>query len=251
MFAKKYIQVFLAFALLAGYLGLTPQPAQALTACGTTYTVQSGDTLRKIAAVCGTTVYALRRANPEIGASDLIYVGQALYMPGAILDNGNGYATYIIERGDTFRSIATRFGTTVNGLQTLNSTIANINLIYEGQRITVPYGSTVPPVTPQPPTSSQLYTVTWGDTMNKIAVRFNTTVQVLLQLNPKITNPNWIWVGQQIYVPGDGNQYVVQKGDTMRKIASRFGTSVEALLALNPQVVNANWIYVGQVLRIR
>jgi peptidoglycan endopeptidase LytE len=90
-----------------------------------------------------------------------------------------------------------------------------------------------------------------GDTLRKIATKFGTTVDVLIRLNPQISNPNVIYVGQAISVPSDGATYVVQRGDTLRKIATKFGTTVDNLLRLNPNITNANVIYVGQVLNVR
>lgn len=52
------------------------------------------------------------------------------------------------------------------------------------------------------------YTVVAGDTLSKIARRFNTSVAELLALNPQITNPNSISVGQVINIrrgSGDNN----------------------------------------------
>jgi LysM repeat protein len=78
-------------------------------------------------------------------------------------------------------------------------------------------------------------------------------VNELIRLNPQITNPNVIYVGQAIKVPGTGSAttYTVQRGDTLRIIANKFGTTVDALLALNPKIKNANLIYVGQVITVR
>jgi LysM repeat protein len=112
----------------------------------------------------------------------------------------------------------------------------------------VPSGSGVP--TTPPPASGQVYIVQRGDTLRKIAARFNTTVDAILQVNPKISNPNLIYAGQAINLPAGLSTHVVQKGDTLRIIAARYGTSVEALLKLNPQITNANLIYVGQVIRV-
>ena len=47
---------------------------------------------------------------------------------------------------------------------------------------------------------AEYYTVVRGDTLSKIAKRFGTNVQALLRLNPAITNPNKIYVGQKIRV---------------------------------------------------
>lgn len=45
------------------------------------------------------------------------------------------------------------------------------------------------------------YAVIWGDTLSKIALKFNCTVKDILQNNPKITNPNKIYVGEVISIP--------------------------------------------------
>ena len=44
-------------------------------------------------------------------------------------------------------------------------------------------------------------TVVAGDTLRKIAAKFGTTVDAILKLNPGITNPNVIYVGQAISIP--------------------------------------------------
>jgi peptidoglycan DL-endopeptidase LytE len=50
------------------------------------------------------------------------------------------------------------------------------------------------------PASSSYYTVQRGDTLKKIAVKFNTTLDNLVTINPNITNPNKIYVGQVVRV---------------------------------------------------
>ena len=245
MNAKKYFQLILLVAIIVASFATT-NTAFAASACGTSYYVIRGDTLRKIAAKCDTTVYALRRANPEIGSGDLIYPGQSLLLPGAILYGNNGFNTYIIARGDTLKTLAARFNTTVDYLVNLNPDITNVNVIYEGQRLIVPAGGNPTP----PPTSGHVYTIQKGDTLKKIAVWTNTTVNALLQVNPQIANPNLIYVGQIINLPASVNTYVVQRGDTLKKIASKFFTTIDNLLAYNPNITNADKIYVGQVIKL-
>lgn len=46
----------------------------------------------------------------------------------------------------------------------------------------------------------KFYTVKKGDTLSRIAMRFNTTVDELMKLNPQIKDPNLIYVGQRIRV---------------------------------------------------
>jgi len=248
MNTKKFLQLFVLIAMLLTSLAFTT-PAFAAW-CGTSVTVASGDTLRKIADRCGTTVSALRRANPEIGSGNLIYPGQVLLLPGTILGSDGGYLIYIVARGDTVKGLAARFGSTVDSILASNPEIRNVNLIYEGQRLTI-YVAAPPPNNPPPPPSGQVYYAQRGDTLRKIAARFSTTVNTLLQLNPQISNPNLIYVGQAITVPASASTYTVQRGDTLRIIANKFGTTVDALLALNPNIINPNFIYAGQVIRVR
>lgn len=250
MNTKKFLQLFVLIAMLLTSLAFT-SPAFADTWCGTSVTVQSGDTLRKIADRCGTTVSAIRRANPEIGSGNLIYPGQVLLLPGTILGSDGGYLIYVVSRGDTLKGLAARFGSTVESILASNPEIKSANLIYEGQRLTIYSAGTGNP--PPPPPPGDTYYAQRGDTLRKIAAKFGTTVDALLKLNPKISNPNVIYVGQAITVPGatGSSTYTVQRGDTLRIIANKFGTTVDALLALNPKIKNPNLIYVGQVITVR
>ena len=255
MNTKKLFQLFALLSVLLASFASTSSAfaAPALAGqCGTSVTVVSGDTLRKIADRCGTSVAALRLANPEIGWGNLIYAGQVLLLPGSILYGDNGYDTYLVVRGDTLKSLANRFGTSVDILLSLNKSITNANLIYEGQRLVVPSGRgvPVPPPPTNPPPSGQYYYAQSGDTLRKIATRFNTSVDAILKANPQITNPNLIYVGQAISIPAGVSTYAVQRGDTLRIIANKFGTTVDSLLSLNPNITNVNLIYVGQVLRV-
>jgi LysM repeat protein len=255
MNTKKLFQLFVLLSVLLASFASTSSAFAAPASvgqCGTSVTVVSGDTLRKIANRCGTSVAALRLANPEIGWGNLIYEGQVLLLPGSILYGDNGYDTYLVMRGDTLKSLANRFGTSVDILLSLNKSIVNANLIYEGQHLVVPSGRgvPVPPPPTNPPPSGQYYYAQSGDTLRKIAAKFNTSVDAILKANPQITNPNLIYVGQAISIPAGVSTYAVQRGDTLRIIANRFGTTVESLLSLNPAITNANLIYVGQVIRV-
>ena len=247
---KKLLQSFVLVAMLVAMFASTGSAFAA--GCGTSVTVASGDTLRKIAERCGTTVSAIQRANPEIGTGNLIYPGQVLLLPGTILGTDGGYLIYIVARGDTVKGLAARFGSTVDLIVAHNPDIKNANLIYEGQRLTiyVTVPGNPPPTTP-PPAGGQTYYVQKGDTLRKIASKFSITVDELLKVNTQISNPNLIYVGQSITIPAGVSTYIVQKGDTLRIIANKFGTTVENLLSLNPNIKNANLIYVGQVVNVR
>jgi len=55
-------------------------------------------------------------------------------------------------------------------------------------------------IRPQPPQAIQ-YVVQRGDTLNSIARRHNVTPAEIMSINPQITNPNRISVGQTIWIP--------------------------------------------------
>ncbi len=247
MNAKKFLQLFILAAVLLASFASTS--AAFAAGCGSSVIVQNGDTLLKIANRCGTTVSALKLANPQIGSGNLIYPGQSLLLPGTILGSDGGYFIYIVARGDSLKGLAVRFATTVDALLAANPEITNPNVIYEGQHVKVYDSQTTPP--PPPPPSGQAYYVQRGDTLRKIASKFSTTVDALLRANLQIGNPNVIYVGQAINIPAGVATYVVQRGDTLRIIANKFGTTVDNLLRLNPNIKNANIIYVGQVINVQ
>ena len=141
----------LSLFLLIAILLATAAPAFA----DSTYVVRSGDTLYSIARKFGVTVAAIARAN-NITNTSLIYVGQTLVIPsnasGASSSSGTGSSTsggntgpcpqtYIVQRGETLRRIASKCGTTVAAIVAANG-LGNPNLIYAGQVLTIPNGTT-------------------------------------------------------------------------------------------------------------
>ncbi len=161
-----------------------------------TYVIRFGDTLYSIAIRFNTTVAAIIAANPGINPNNL-QVGQVICIPGAPpVTCPAGTTAYVIVAGDTLYSLAIRFNTTVDELLRANPGI-NPNALFIGQVICVPV------VTPPPttcPTGFTTYTIKSGDTLYSLAIRYNTTVNVLLQANPGIY-PNNLRVGQIICIP--------------------------------------------------
>jgi LysM repeat protein len=96
------------------------------------------------------------------------------------------------------------------------------------------------------------YTVKSGDTLSKIAAAYGVTVQAMASAN-NIANPNLIYVGQILTVPGNspstGTKYTVKSGDTLSKVAVAYGVTVQAIVNAN-SIANPNIIRVGQVLII-
>ena len=112
--------------------------------------------------------------------------------------------TYVVQPGDTLSQIARSFNTSVTAIAVANN-LSNPNLIYAGQTLVIPTagGQPPPPPTVTPPIEGGgTYVVQPGDTLSKIAVQFGTTVQELAVLNG-ISNPNLIYAGQSLLIPGD------------------------------------------------
>ncbi len=108
-------------------------------------------------------------------------------------------------------------------------------------------------------------TVRPGDTLSAIARRYDTTVTALAAANG-ITNPNQIFAGATIVVPGPPGPpgpapvatppptpnpvvpatttVVVRAGDTLISIAARYKTTVAALVAVN-KIANPNLVFAG------
>jgi len=104
---------------------------------------------------------------------------------------------YIVQKGDTLASIAARYGTTVAAMAAKNQ-IANPNLIYVGQRLSVPCdGGEVVVLDPSPTQECVWHTVVPGDTLSGLAVRYHTTIAAIMERN-HLANPNLIYVGQKL-----------------------------------------------------
>lgn len=120
----------------------------------------------------------------------------------------------------------------------------------------------------QCPAGTSSYIIKSGDTLNKIASKYNTTLAAIIAANPNI-NPNSLTVGQSICVPQQAQQpqqpapapqppqapacpigsspYAIKEGDTIAGIARKFNTTVDAIFSANPGIIPEK-LYIGQVI---
>ena len=127
--------------------------------------------------------------------------------PAMAQDNNNSDAPIVhtVAAGENLFRIALRYDVTIAAIQQENG-IANPNLIFVGQQLTIP-GTTGGTPDPQPdpgqpdPGTPSEYVVQRGDTLGAIARRFGTSVQAIASANG-IANPNLIFVGQRLNIPG-------------------------------------------------
>lgn len=92
------------------------------------------------------------------------------------------------------------------------------------------------------------YTVKRGDTLGQIALDHDVSVTDLIEANG-ISNPNLIYPGQRLTIPGSEEVYIVVRGDTLARIALRYGTSISKLADANG-LTNPNLILIGQKLLV-
>ncbi len=128
-----------------------------------------------------------------------------------------GETTYVVQPGDTLFRIGLRYGLTTFQLASYNG-IANPNLIFVGEVIRIPTGGVVNPPLPTvapppgatlpPPTTGSTYVVQSGDSLYRIAQRFGVSIAAIIQANG-IVNPNLIFVGQVLRIPGGTGPIVV------------------------------------------
>ncbi|MDL2289407.1 LysM peptidoglycan-binding domain-containing protein [Clostridia bacterium OttesenSCG-928-F22] len=148
-----------------------------------TYTVQAGDTLYRIAQRYGTTVDTIKQLNGL--SSNALYIGQQLLIPAS--GNGNTI-TYTVRAGDSLYSIAQRYGITVDAIKQLNG--LSSNNLYIGQQLLIPTSGNGNTIT---------YTVRAGDSLYSIAQRYGITVDAIKQLNGLSSNN--LYIGQQLLIP--------------------------------------------------
>lgn len=117
---------------------------------------------------------------------------------------------YTIQAGDTFEAIAEK-----HRLKLTELLDANPSLLRVGAKLKIPGHvsvsvppddtdtdtSTQPQDTPGGTTGTKTHTVKVGDTLFAIALKYGTTVDAIMAVNPQITNRNIIFEGQVIKIP--------------------------------------------------
>ena len=162
-------------------------------------------------------------------------IPQVIYQ--TIVNFLNEQNIYTVKSGDSLYSIAKRFNTTVNLIKEINNLTTN-NLSIE-QKLIIPNNN-------ENNTSSEqnIYTVKSGDSLYSIAKRFNTTVDLIKEINNLTTNN--LSIEQKLIIPNNNenntsskqNIYTVKSGDSLYSIAKRFNTTVNLIKEKNNLTTN-------------
>ena len=129
-------------------------------------------------------------------------------VPSPVVKNATPYMIYTVQAGDTLWAIARKYNCSITEIVTANSDrIKNPNRIHAGWQLKIPQsgapitGGTPDAVLPENKKSG-IYIVRQGDTLWKIARKYNCSVAEIVSLNRElIRNPALIYSGWELKVP--------------------------------------------------
>ena len=157
---------------------------------------------------------------------------------------------YTVKSGDTLYGISNQFGVSVTELAELNG--------IKGSFLAVGRVLQIPDKSGTNPNNLFMYTVVSGDTLSKIARKYNTTVDAIKKLNYLTTDflsigqviriPEMYTKEEDMYMPSFIN-YTVKKGDSLYSIAKSNNIDIDILKKDNS--LTSNIINIGQILKIR
>lgn len=243
----------LTLTALAGLSLGVAAPASAAS----THTVQSGDTLYRIAVNNGVSVNDIKQANGL--NSNMIYPNQVLKLAKSEAKTTSASTTYTVKSGDTLYRIATNNGVSVKQLMTWNGLTSD--LIFPGQQFAVkgaaaasvandastakPKASTSAPVTKQSTSTTQTQAPASGKTMTVEATAYTpycagcsgitaTGIDVRSNPNQKViaVDPSVIPLGSKVWVEGYGEAIAGDTGGAIK------GNKIDILMPTQEQALN-------------
>lgn len=138
-----------------------------------TYIVKSGDTLYSIASKYGISVNTLKNYNNL--TTNVLNIGQKLNIPVTSEQTSSNYLDYVVKKGDSLYSIASKYNTSVSDIMKINN--LNTSLLNIGMVLKIP-------VKP----SEITYIVQSGDNLYSIARKYNTTIDSIKNKNNLTSN---------------------------------------------------------------
>lgn len=168
-------------------------------AAGDTHTVAKGETLYGIAARHHISVEQILRHNSLRSAT--IHPGQKLSIPGSaqqISATTSGGTTYVVRRGDSLSSIASRHNTTVEALRHQNQLASH--MLQPGQELQVPGHQAPTGAQPVAKSTQAVHSIRRGDTLSAIAARHRVSVAALARHN-SLSTRSTLQVGQTLRIP--------------------------------------------------
>ncbi|MCK5871597.1 MAG: LysM peptidoglycan-binding domain-containing protein [Methylococcales bacterium] len=183
------------------------------------HVIRSGDTLGEIAQRYNVTVSQILAVNPRIRNAHRVRVGQVIRIPSR---RSRGSSSRTRTRSRSPRSArSSRSPRPVTAVET--NSVEETSAVAET--------SAVEETSPQPEAQkievSNVYTIKRGDSLDKIARKYNMSLGKLLKANPSIKNANRIRIGQKIIIPSDTLLTQVKNFFTFRWMFESENTYVE------------------------
>ena len=133
---------------------------------------------------------------------------------------------YQVESSDTLDNIALRFNVSVDELLKAN----NINypdIINVGTRLVIPQNKE---------SYYNTYTIEEGDSLYKIARKYNINPELLAALNG-LNFDDYIYPNQELLIPKNNySYYLTTEGDTLNGVADVFKTDINKMLQENKTI---------------
>ena len=192
--------------------------------------------------------------------SSMLALGKAVKkLPRSTDSDFSGF--YVVKRGDTLSTIASRFDISQNALKRSNG-IRNSRLIRIGQKLKVPQSAAGAAGSSRQAAREHL--VTRGENLGALASKYGTSIASLRKANG-LGGSNTIRIGQTLKIPGKGSSgrkavsggkklHTVRSGDSLYAIARKYSVSVADLVSMNPRDLSGgkrSRIYPGQKLLVR
>lgn len=205
------------------------------------YTVKRGDTVSGLAKKFNTTPEDIRK-RAKISGNNL-QIGQGIDLP-----------SHKVVKGDSISKICTKYGMNRAQFNALNPSMKGKDTIIVDEILFVPVKpfetvstNTVAPVPSSPMiTSTDIgYEVKKGDSVKKIAKRFNTTEKYIMEL-ASIKHSLSLKAGQKLALPS----IEVKNGMTADWICKQYNMSMDQFEDLNPDIKDPNILDVGQIVYV-
>ncbi|GAC1605780.1 MAG: hypothetical protein NVS3B3_04300 [Aquirhabdus sp.] len=223
--------------------------------------MKAGDTLINVANKTGLAWRDIAKWN-QMDANANLITGTPLYLYGAKKAVEAAPTSYVVQAGDTLTDVAAQFNLTPRQLAERNDLKVTSNLI-KGARLNLVENNDSLPVKDSNKSNDQAaaktdeYTIQRGDTLAKVAARYNISVSTLAKLNDIPANTA-LHKGDTLSVPAEDksskklnakaekqaiesdstakantSDYKVKSGETLARIAARHNMTVAALADLN------------------
>ena len=171
----------------------------------------------------------------------------------AYIPPAQAYVVHSVKSGDSLSVIAERYGTSIRAIMNMNG-LKSRNYLRIGWKLKIPSqaGSTTYSLADGEVAE---YVVQKGDSLWKIAKRYNTTINTIKSINMlesttlQIGQVLKISTGVTVTVSGNTQEYIVKKGDSPYLIAKRYSMNLSEFLTLN-SLTPRSTIYPGQVLQV-